>query len=48
MDRRRLFGMACSVVVGLALTVGSLAAQEPEPAPGELVLGNEPELTLSG
>ena len=47
MDRGRLIGMVCSVVVGLALSVSGLAAQEPEPAPGELVLANGPELTLA-
>ena len=47
MDRRRLIVMLCTVVVGLTLTVSGLAAQEPEPAPGELVLANGPELTLS-
>jgi photosystem II stability/assembly factor-like uncharacterized protein len=36
----------CGVVLGLCLVVGSLAAQEPEPQPGELVLANEPDLTL--
>jgi photosystem II stability/assembly factor-like uncharacterized protein len=34
------------VVLGLCLVVSSLAAQEPEPQPGELVLANEPDLTL--
>lgn len=47
MDRRRLIAMVTSVIVGLALTVSGLAAQEPEPAPGELVLANGPDLTLS-
>ena len=48
MDRRHLLAMVASVIVGLALTVGGLAAQEPEPAPGELVLANGPELTIQG
>jgi photosystem II stability/assembly factor-like uncharacterized protein len=48
MNRRRLVVMVGTLVLGWSLIVGSLAAQEPEPAPGELMLPNDPELTLTG
>lgn len=46
MRGRRALVAVCGVVLGLCLVVSSLAAQEPEPQPGELVLANGPELTL--
>ena len=48
MDRRRLLAVLCAVIVGWSLTVGGLAAQEPEPTPGELVLPSDSGVTLSG
>src|SRR3954469_921681 len=47
MDGRRAFVAVCGVVLGLCLVASSLAAQEPEPQPGEVVLANGPDLTLT-
>jgi photosystem II stability/assembly factor-like uncharacterized protein len=47
MDGRRAFVAVCGVVLGLCLVASSLAAQEPEPQPGEVVLASGPDLTLT-